>query len=229
MGLAAAAVTLMAATLLMVGAASASADADLGGRVGPGEAIITASEKKCTLGFVFIGSDGAPAGLTAAHCGSNGDAVSTKSGVRIGTIVARGADDVALVRFLPGIDVRAGVPHGGRYRVVEGVVSLDEIPAGATICTYGDVTGESCGVATGRVGDAKLYERTHVDHGDSGGPVFLPTADGGVTAVGVISGFLTHDPTTSVGESISSYVTQWALRTGGAPATAGPQRVAMQY
>jgi len=213
------------AAMAVLGSGSAAASVDHGTPpVGPGTAI-RVGDQRCTLGFVFTGSDGVAVGLTAAHCGEVGAAVSTIDHQSLGTVVARDYDghgrDIDLVRLAsPTVPITSDYPHNGRYWPVLGVMGIaDAMTSGAEVCTYGAISGESCGEVTGSAdAERTVYGRNTITKGDSGGPmVVIGTA--GVYALATVSGYLTNDPTLAVGRVIEPYMTTWALTSSGRTST----------
>jgi opacity protein-like surface antigen len=195
----------LAAALMLAGALSASASADV--QPHPGDLIkIDGSGGTCTLGFMFTGSDRAAYMSTAGHCvpGTNdapprtwkpgaGPAVTT-SGRQIGRVVfaentvspETGDDyDFALIRLDKGVkgspDIRVlGTPTG---------VNSEQGQTPVTLRTY----GHSIFSAASPARDVMAPNTRHKDHVFAHGPLFqgdsgAPVVDTEGRAVGTVIG-----------------------------------------
>lgn len=207
----------LAAAMLLAGALSASASADV--QPHPGDAITIEGGGGCTLGFLFAGSDGASYMSTAGHCVESaqlpkrtwakgaGPAVSTKQG-RIGRVVfsenTKDPDvfddyDFALVRLDPGVK---GSPAIRSYGAPTGI--NDQQAADPEVLrVYGHgvavsaVSRERKLVAPNTKNEDHVYAHGPVLFGDSGAPVIdeqgraIGTVLGGGLRVG--SGYVLND------------------------------------
>lgn len=151
---------------------------------------------RCSLGFNVTASDGAPAFLTAGHCGVAAPQWSdAQNGAPIGTVdqaVFPGAGDFALVRYDdPATEAPSEVDVGGGQLVP--IVRAAEAAVGQQVFRMGSTTGLFDGTVTGLDATVNYPEGTVTglvqtdvcaEPGDSGGSLF--TRDGG--AVGLTSG-----------------------------------------
>ncbi|OFO47873.1 hypothetical protein HMPREF3044_09185 [Corynebacterium sp. HMSC073D01] len=65
------------------------------------------------------------------------------------------------------------------------IVPISDVQLGETVCVYGNTTKrESCGNFAGRTGTTVYVEHATSDHGDSGGPLWIP----GRGLIGVLAG-----------------------------------------
>ncbi|WP_406405056.1 S1 family peptidase [Streptomyces sp. NBC_00879] len=152
---------------------------------------ITASSSMCSLGF-NVSLNGAPAFLTAGHCGSKGETWTTQDGAT-GTVVASGFPerDYGLVKYNdPAVSAPSAVRlgNGATQQITQAV----EASVGMQVTRSGARTGVHSGTVTGlnatvnyKDGPSYGLIQTDVcaDHGDSGGALFS-----GNSAVGLTSG-----------------------------------------
>ena len=177
-----------------------AAVADEGAPVFPGMEIRQGSTV-CTLGYVDPVTRVA---FSAGHCHGNG-AVTDRDGRFIG-VVATSRDntpDGAVVRTdqvisdYETIDLASGVAistvlPGGRQLVVD---PSAQVVAGAPICHFGVVTGESCGTVE-RINNGWFTMNNGVvsQKGDSGGPVYTLAANGTAVIAGLFNSTWGHLP-----------------------------------
>jgi streptogrisin D len=152
---------------------------------------------RCTTGFPVRNSS-AEFILTAGHCGSNGDQIRDGVGEFMGTFTAdNDGHDIALVHTPSGADNLMYV-GGLDSNVVTTVEGWDWVFPGEYLCQSGgssarDTGGPVCGLRVEKFntdsGDAvearQVDGRPAVRGGDSGGPVFGPSASGNVIAKGI--------------------------------------------
>lgn len=149
--------------------------------IGGGSGIVIDGRYGCTMTAVGRDRTGALVGLTAAHCGRIGSAITSErhrgAGV-IGRIVLRHkAGDYAVVRLDPN-RVQPVRRVGGAY--IAGVGAMPEF--GATVCKQGRTTGHTCGPVLLK---ESYLSSSYVcaNHGDSGGPIMS-----GNRVVGMLNG-----------------------------------------
>ena len=173
---------------------AASADsADRAVTVFPGMEIRQQSTM-CTLGFV---DPVARIAFSAGHCRGNGP-VTDRNGRLIGVVTTSrdNTPDGSVVRVdqvisdYETITLNADVVvnnllPGGRALVADSVVPM---AVGQQVCHFGIVTGESCGTVE-RINNGWFTMTNGVvsQKGDSGGPVYVPTADGKAVMVGLFN------------------------------------------
>ncbi|MFC4066247.1 peptidase [Actinoplanes subglobosus] len=152
---------------------------------------------RCTTGFPVRNAD-AEFILTAGHCGSNGNQIRDGVGEFIGTFTGdRDDHDIALIHTPSGADNLMYV-GGLDSNVVTTVEGWDWVFPGEYLCQSGgssarDTGGPVCGLRVEKFntdsGDAvearQVDGRPAVRGGDSGGPVFGPSASGNVIAKGI--------------------------------------------
>ena len=186
--LAAAAAPIVALTI-----PAAPAQATPGVVVYPGMEIHQGSNV-CTLGFV---DPGARAAFTAGHCRGEGPVVD-KGGNPIGFLASfrdntpDGAtvatdhmiSDWETIGLAPDVELSNILP-GGRVLVSDpGVVPQP----GQPVCHFGVITGESCGtVEAVNNGWFTMANGVVSQKGDSGGPVYVVTPDGGAAIIGMFN------------------------------------------
>jgi hypothetical protein len=173
---------------------AASADsADRAVTVFPGMEIRQQSTM-CTLGFV---DPVARIAFSAGHCRGNGP-VTDRNGRLIGVVTTSrdNTPDGSVVRVdqvisdYETITLNADVVvnnllPGGRALVADVVAPM---AVGQQVCHFGIVTGESCGTVE-RINNGWFTMTNGVvsQKGDSGGPVYVPTADGKAVMVGLFN------------------------------------------
>lgn len=173
---------------------AASADsADRAVTVFPGMEIRQQSTM-CTLGFV---DPVARIAFSAGHCRGNGP-VTDRNGRLIGVVTTSrdNTPDGSVVRVdqvisdYETITLNADVVvnnllPGGRALVADVVAPM---AVGQQVCHFGIVTGESCGTVE-RINNGWFTMTNGVvsQRGDSGGPVYVPTADGKAVMVGLFN------------------------------------------
>ncbi|BEL04186.1 hypothetical protein Q0Z83_023770 [Actinoplanes sichuanensis] len=152
---------------------------------------------RCTTGFPVRNAD-AEFILTAGHCGSNGNTIRDGVGEFIGTFTGdRDDHDIALIHTPSGSDNLMYV-GGLDSNVVTTVEGWDWVFPGEYLCQSGgssarDTGGPVCGLRVEKFntdsGDAvearQVDGRPAVRGGDSGGPVYGPSASGNVIAKGI--------------------------------------------
>lgn len=185
---------LVAAAPLAVMLAATPASATTGPTVYPGMEIRQGSTL-CTLGYVDMPSRSA---LTAGHCRADGP-VTDREGNVIGVVTMSRdntpdgttitadyqitdweaialAPDVQLVNVLPG----------GRALVSDPELAVQK--PGQTVCHFGVVTGETCGtIDSVNNGWFTMTNGVVSQKGDSGGPVYVPAADGRAVIIGLFN------------------------------------------
>lgn len=148
----------------------------------------------CTLGYV---DPGARIAFTAGHCRGSGP-VRDRDGNLIGmqTVFRDNTPDGATVdpnhqiadwmaiTLAPQVTVNNVLP-GGRVLVADPMVAPTP---GQPVCHFGVVTGESCGnVEAVNNGWFTMANGVVSQKGDSGGPVYISTADGRAAIVGMFN------------------------------------------
>lgn len=197
--------------------------------VSGGDAVF-GGQVRCSLGFNVTAGDGAPAFLTAGHCGVAADRWSgSATGVPVATVDTAtfpGAGDFSLVRYDdPATEAPSEVDVGGG-RIVP-IVAAQDATVGLQVFRMGSTSGLHDGTVTGLNATVNYPEGTVTglvqtdvcaEPGDSGGPLF--TRDGG--AVGLTSGG-SGDCATG-GETFFQPVTTALAATGATlgPGTASP-------
>ena len=173
---------------------AASADsADRAVTVFPGMEIRQQSTM-CTLGFV---DPVARIAFSAGHCRGNGP-VTDRNGRLIGVVttsrdntpdgsvvrVDQVISDYETIALNADVVVNNLLP-GGRALVADVVAPM---AVGQQVCHFGIVTGESCGTVE-RINNGWFTMTNGVvsQRGDSGGPVYVPTADGKAVMVGIFN------------------------------------------
>ncbi|WP_320784441.1 S1 family peptidase [Streptomyces sp. CRN 30] len=151
---------------------------------------------RCSLGFNVTDAQGAPAFLTAGHCGVAAAQWSEEqNGAPVGTVdqaVFPGAGDFALVTYDDPATRAASAVDTGDGQLVE-IAQAAEAVIGQPVIRMGSTTGLSDGQVLGLNATVNYPEGTVTgliqtdvcaEPGDSGGSLF--TADGG--AIGLTSG-----------------------------------------
>lgn len=155
------------------------------------------NEGNCTLGPAFIKSDGSRYSVTAGHCFSLGSNL-TNNYNYLGTVTSRYPYDGQLDAELMPVDA-------GNYiwRTDNGAAQQSgarNASRNSMVCKSGISTNEVCNVQVTQLNQMVQNEYgvfLHQDFanknalvvapGDSGGPVYMPNADGTVTIAGVTS------------------------------------------
>ncbi len=171
------------------------------------------AREDCSSGWIVKGGDGPRVMLTAGHCGRVGDRISvtTKGGVElyagefIDETFSSGRVDIAMIRIAPGVRTE-GAPYGqGKVGGFATATWLQENRP--RICRLGAQTGLSCGdfISVDRATHTVYFDNI-VDHGDSGGPVFVQLDDGTIMAVGVAAAYQSDDATRTSATLIEPYL-----------------------
>ena len=150
---------------------------------------------RCSLGFNVVADDGAPAFLTAGHCGvATAEWSDAQNGAPIGTVETAtfpGAGDFALVRYDDPATEAPSTVNTGQQSVQ--ITQAADAAVGQTVIRMGSTTGLNDGEVTGLDATVNYPEGTVTgliqtdvcaEPGDSGGSLF--TADG--SAIGLTSG-----------------------------------------
>ena len=147
---------------------------------GPGTPLFVGDSGICTLAVAGTDAQGHKVGITAGHCGTEGDYVASADSWQVGnsgTIVASNAHhDYSVIEFGSNAEVSRSYNN----------VTVDEIGGGPRfgdqVCKNGVGTGHTCGV---HYGDAEgiQFNQVCASLGDSGGPLLV-----GNRLVGIISG-----------------------------------------
>ena len=147
---------------------------------GPGTPLFVGDSGICTLAVAGTDAQGHKVGITAGHCGAEGDHVASADSWQVGnsgTIVASNAHhDYSVIEFGSNAEVSRSYNN----------VTVDEIGGGPRfgdqVCKNGVGTGHTCGV---HYGDAEgiQFNQVCASLGDSGGPLLV-----GNRLVGIISG-----------------------------------------
>ncbi len=167
----------------------------------------------CTLGFLFVGSDGYARGLTAAHCGNPGDAVTTISGSEVGEIAEHGREDVALIDIQPDLRAFGSIPGAGDVR---GVITPRELNrTQPLLCKRGISSGMTCGTLTAPASEEFFTISGGSVSGDSGSPVWAISKDGSLFAAGIVSGVVNDGSEDAYVIPIHQYMKQWSLTIYG--------------
>lgn len=176
-----------------------------------GDAYIIEQTARCSVGFsVTTGF------VSAGHCGSAGDSVTTSSGASLGTFSASvfpGSADMSYIRTVSGTTLTGYIDGYGQGNLP--VSGSTAAATGSSICRSGSTTGVFCG-AVRALGATVNYSQGRVtgltqtsvcaEPGDSGGSFFTGAQAQGVTSGG--SGDCTSGGTTyfqPVNEILSTY------------------------
>jgi hypothetical protein len=186
-------VAVAAAPIVALAVPSPPAPATSGVSVFPGMEIRQGTNV-CTLGYVDPQMRSA---FTAGHCRGNGQ-VSDRGGNLIGTQALfrdntpNGATidtnhqiaDWEAISLAPDAAISNVLP-GGRQLVADPAV----VPTvGLPVCHFGVITGESCGtIQAVNNGWFTMANGVVSERGDSGGPVYNPTADGRAVIIGMFN------------------------------------------
>lgn len=148
---------------------------------GPGTPIYVGDDTMCTMAVTGYDSAGRKVGITAAHCGNEGDKVASADSWQVGptgTIVSRDEYlDYAVVEL--GSNTEVTRSYNG---VKVNQLSKRGLRPGQIACKQGVATGKTCGMGLARGKDIQI---NHVcaTVGDSGAPV---------TSRGRMVGFISH-------------------------------------
>jgi hypothetical protein len=199
----------MAATAF---ASTTLADPDLVSRPTPGMHVADGNGG-CTAAFAAQGTDGRYYLLTSGHCDPHDGSVWTYGADRpLGMITASEkvgeTKDAAIIRLDPSVGAPRG-DVGDRYSVRD-VLNFPQIQVGMPFCKLGAVTGETCGIVTGKNGDVIEASVYSLD-GDSGSPGFVKNADGTVSAVGILMSSPDGDDYTTYFILVYPVLTKWGL------------------
>lgn len=147
---------------------------------GPGTPLFVGESGICTLAVAGTDAQGHKIGITAGHCGAEGDFVASADSWQVGnsgTIVATNQEyDYSVIEFGSNAEVSRSYNN----------VTVDEIAAGPRfgeqVCKNGVATGHTCGIHYGNL-QGLQFNQVCASLGDSGGPLLV-----GNRLVGVISG-----------------------------------------
>ena len=147
---------------------------------GPGTPLFVGDSGICTLAVAGTDAQGHKVGITAGHCGAEGDYVASADSWQVGnsgTIVASNPDyDYSVIEFGSNAEISRSYND----------VTVDEIAPGPRfgeqVCKNGVATGHTCGVHYGEARGLQ-FNQVCATLGDSGGPLLV-----GNRLVGVISG-----------------------------------------
>ena len=197
----AAAVAAAVAAMLPVFPGTAQAAAP---KINPGDQIAVlhrdGATSSCSVGpYVSLG-DGRYGALTAGHCGKDGDPVywinpngkAREVGSLYKPVNKMTSAGVSLDYGLVPVDSTYVDPAIEGERVVD-LATLDDIvevrgEQRLKVCSVGNTSGYRCGTMRRVDSDSKLIVADfQSDHGDSGGPVWVPT-DNGAVVVGLLYG-----------------------------------------
>ena len=147
---------------------------------GPGTPLFVGDSGVCTLAVAGTDAQGRKVGITAGHCGREGEYVASGDSWQVGnsgTIVASNErHDYSVIEFGSNAEVTRSYNN----------VTIDEIADGPhfgeQVCKNGVATGYTCGIHYGAVQGIQ-FNQVCASLGDSGGPLLT-----GNRLVGVISG-----------------------------------------
>ncbi len=154
--------------------------------VGPSTPLIV-GPSVCTTAVAGYDAAGNAVAVTAGHCGSPGDEVSSADdpeGTVIGTFERAGAVDNGIILLNENAQVTNSY-NGVSINQLGGAAPADF----GEVCKTGITTGTSCGPVFATSG-AQFATHVCASHGDSGAPVYA-----GGRLVGVLSGGLSALPT----------------------------------
>jgi hypothetical protein len=212
----------VAAPLAALLAPLAPAQADPGVLVFPGMEV-RQDTNVCTLGFVDLQQRVA---YTAGHCRGSGpvnDRAGNFIGVQTGfqdntpdgtTIdVNHQISDWQTIALAPEVQVNNLLPSG-RALVAEASV----VPTkGMSVCHFGVVTGESCGVVEAvNNGWFTMANGVVSKKGDSGGPVYTNTPDGRAVIIGMFNSTWGQFPAAVSWQAATQQAGQGVVITAGA-------------
>lgn len=161
---------------------AASRDVEAQGKslYGPGTPVFIGNGMICTLAVAGYDAQGRKVGITAGHCGTVGDSVTSADSWSVGpsgrVVASNPGQDYAVIEFGDNAQVT---------RTYNGVTvnSVGGAPAtGQTVCKSGVGTGTTCGM-TWSTQPRVILTQVCAMQGDSGGPVTQ-----GDRLVGTISG-----------------------------------------
>lgn len=164
-----------------------------------GGATIVLGNAACTSGVSVRNGDNARFLLTAAHCGNPGQRVTDPTGEYIGTVSVEHSDhDIMLIPT--GNVVNQQYVGGGDSNSVEVVRGWGDVYTGEILCQSGVTSAQATGNAVCNikvlffyadredlVEGEQLNGQPAARPGDSGGPVYGPSSDGGVIAKGTVT------------------------------------------
>ena len=156
----------------------------------------------CTVGPILKLPNNSPAILTSGHCGEDGDAVSWKSPsgteIPIGTLQLSVNRNIGVVwhdyAIVP-IDINQVRIDIGHKRAPTGFMSVEQLNAFGqrgpiAVCSIGSETGSRCGdLYSVNTVTYRVLSNLKADHGDSGGPVYIPHSNGATEVVGILRGY----------------------------------------
>ena len=147
---------------------------------GPGTPIYVNGETMCTLSVAGNDAAGRKVGLTAGHCGNEGDAITSADSDHIGptgTIVSKNAAlDYSVIEFGSNAEVTRTY-NGVTVNSLGGTVN-----PGETVCKQGVATGKTCGMTYQQAQSVQVNQVCAM-MGDSGAPLLA-----GDRLIGSISG-----------------------------------------
>ncbi|MEB3022967.1 MULTISPECIES: chymotrypsin family serine protease [Mycolicibacter] len=169
----------------------------------------------CTAGFLAKNRRGHAVLFSAGHCGQGEGTWLTMAAETGGDVpvaefvvtefegIAGEATDIAVLKPAKGVDATGKI--GGQIPVSGSVSSIAE---GDTLCKMGAVTGLDCGPVVS-VSASKVKFAATVEHGDSGGPVFIMRKNGTAAAVGLI--IRKSGDALPIAELIGPWLDRWKL------------------
>ncbi|MHA2788385.1 S1 family peptidase [Corynebacterium sp. S7] len=147
---------------------------------GPGTPIYVGDGSLCTMTVTGTDADGRKIGITAAHCGQVGDAVTSADSWEVGpsgTIVHANPNlDYAVVELGSNAEITSN------YNNVHATSIGGTAQPGEIVCKTGVATNETCGM-TLTVDQIKQVNQVCSMTGDSGAPLYL-----GGRVVGMVNG-----------------------------------------
>ncbi|WP_336603326.1 hypothetical protein, partial [Mycobacterium avium] len=226
---AAAAGLLSAATVALAGSPSSHAALTV---VSPGEEVDYINPRGrsqfCTIGFVYTGADMHTYAVTAGHCrtdpaaGHARDKHNGLTGHFVRTVFEpprSGGGDYALIDFTTNSLASAFI-EGTRGSHTLFTDDHPEPQIGETVCRFGVSSGQHCGQVAAAHGDDQYLTAGMPPSipGDSGGPVWTPTAQGNAQIIGIWLG----EKTTAAGQEYGRFASlSSGLRALQAPGRLG--------
>ncbi|MBM0261371.1 trypsin-like serine protease [Corynebacterium macginleyi] len=135
---------------------------------GPGTPIYVNGNTMCTLSVAGYDDAGRKVGLTAGHCGNEGDAITSADSYHIGptgTIVSKNSNlDYAVIEFGSNAEVTRTY-NGVTVNSLGGAVR-----PGETVCKQGVATGKTCGMTYQQAQNIQVNQVCAM-MGDSGAPL----------------------------------------------------------